>query len=157
MLSTSTRKRTNKALDRSARSGVFDLCNVPSSHSVNASRYAEDPTKDDLWAFSPTFNLGNPNAWRLTCFWIHLFVNPTVSLLRNVKIVNVRFQTGRIFYCLTNRTNTCDSNSLWPKIARVTSNAWPSVMPRTATLTLCATRRSTSGQKSRPAKRPIEK
>jgi len=34
-----TRKRTNKALDRSARSGVFDLCKVPSSHSVNAKRY----------------------------------------------------------------------------------------------------------------------
>jgi hypothetical protein len=33
-----TRKRTNKALDRSARSGVFDLCKVPSSHSVNAGR-----------------------------------------------------------------------------------------------------------------------
>ena len=34
----STRRGTNKALDRSARSGVFDLCNVPSSHSVNAKR-----------------------------------------------------------------------------------------------------------------------
>jgi len=38
MLSTSTRKRTNKALDRSARSGVFDLCKAPSSHSVNSKR-----------------------------------------------------------------------------------------------------------------------
>jgi hypothetical protein len=33
----STRRSTNKVVDRSARSGVFDLCNVPSSHSVNAS------------------------------------------------------------------------------------------------------------------------
>ncbi len=35
-LSTSTRKRTNKALDRSARSSVFGLRRVNSSHSVNA-------------------------------------------------------------------------------------------------------------------------
>ncbi len=35
-LSTNTRKRTNKALDRSARSSVFGLRRVNSSHSVNA-------------------------------------------------------------------------------------------------------------------------
>jgi hypothetical protein len=34
MLSTSTRKRTNKTLDRSARSVVFDVCKASSSHSV---------------------------------------------------------------------------------------------------------------------------
>ena len=43
MLSTSTRKRTNKALDRRARSGVIELCKVPSSHSVNARRSCNLP------------------------------------------------------------------------------------------------------------------
>jgi hypothetical protein len=38
-LSTSTRRGTNKVVDRSARSGVFYLCNVSSPHSVDASRY----------------------------------------------------------------------------------------------------------------------
>ena len=35
-LSTSTRKRTNKVSDRSARSGVLDLRRINCSHSVNA-------------------------------------------------------------------------------------------------------------------------
>jgi hypothetical protein len=39
VLSTSTRRGTNKVVDRSARSGVFYLCNVSSPHSVDASRY----------------------------------------------------------------------------------------------------------------------
>ena len=38
-LSTSTRRSTNNAVDRSARSSVFDLCKVPSSNSVNVCRY----------------------------------------------------------------------------------------------------------------------
>jgi len=38
MLSTSTRRSTNKSLHQSLRSSGFDMCNVSFSHTVNSGR-----------------------------------------------------------------------------------------------------------------------
>ena len=48
MLSTSAKRSTNKAVDRNARSRIFDLCRVSSSHWVSARRSCHNATVDKL-------------------------------------------------------------------------------------------------------------